>query len=69
MRQWQCPCGAWVDMAQLKHVHYVTTRELTLEEMTKLRWLGRDGEALAGTAEVTYATWHPDYPRRDKPND
>ena len=69
MRQWQCPCGAWLDMTQLKHIHTVGARQPSLKEMLAARWAGRDGEALAEIGQVDEVTWQPGFPRRDKPND
>ena len=69
VRQWQCPCGAWLDMTQSGHVHYDTARQPTLEEMVQARTAGRDEDALVLVADPTVQKWSPDFPRRDKPNE
>jgi hypothetical protein len=69
VRQWQCPCGTWVDMSHTKHIHTVNPRQPTLQEMTAARAAGRDQEALAMVSDMQATHWSPDFPRRDKPNE
>jgi hypothetical protein len=69
MRQWQCPCGTWVDMSHLRHIHQVSGREPTLQEMVAARKAGRDAEATAAVSEISEVHWKPEYPRRDKPDE
>lgn len=69
MRQWQCPCGEWLDMSQNGHVHYDSARQPSLTEMLQARQAGRDDDALALVAEATTVKWSPDFPRRDKPSE
>lgn len=69
MRQWQCTCGMWLDMSQLKHIHYINAREPTLAEMKAARMAGRDGDALAMQTDMDAVQWQPNFPRRDKPNE
>lgn len=67
MKQWQCPCGKWIDGAHLKHVH-VTLRSPTLEEMLAARELGNDEQAMNQTVDVSEEiVWRPAYPRREPP--
>ncbi len=69
MRQWQCPCGEWLDMSIAKHVHKVATRAPSLSEMIAARNAGRDGDALNEVCDIDTVPWRPEYPRRDRPDD
>ena len=68
VRQWQCPCGEWLDMSVAKHIH-VKLSEPTLAEMIQCRHAGNDEAALSAKADTTEVIWKPEYPRRDRPND
>lgn len=69
MRQWQCPCGAWLDMSFAKHVHKVAARPPTLSEMVAARNAGRDGDALNEVCDLDTVLWKPEFPRRDRPDE
>lgn len=69
MRQWQCPCGAWLDMSVARHIHKVDARSPTLSEMIAARNAGHDETALNQVHDIAAILWQPHYPRRDKPDD
>lgn len=69
MRQWQCPCGAWLDMSRPNHIHQVGAREPTVDEMIMARRTGREATALQPIGEISEVRWQPHFPRRDKPNE
>jgi hypothetical protein len=56
----------WLDMSQLKHVHYVNPRAPTLAEMVAARSAGQERNALAMQTDIEAVLWRPEFPRRDK---
>lgn len=69
MIQWQCPCGEWIDMSHSRHVHHVSAREPSLDEMVAARRAGREQDALNMVSDISVVNWSPRFPRREKPNE